>query len=74
MLRADWIFAKQHPAEPGTLAEQLAAVKLSLHLAQRRGTRAADQWEDARRLAIRHVREAHLIDNLPADDSPKGES
>jgi len=36
----------------GTLGEQLAAVRLSLYLGWRRGTSAADQWDDARRLAI----------------------
>jgi len=36
----------------GSLGEQLAAVRLSLYLGWRRGTSAADQWDDATRLAI----------------------
>lgn len=36
----------------GTFAQELAAVRLSVYLARRRGTTAADQWADARRLAV----------------------
>ena len=38
------------------LGQQFAAVGLSLFLADRRGTSAADQWQDARTLAIPHAR------------------
>ena len=72
MLSVYRFFDKAHPAEPGTLAEQLAAVEVSLHLAERRGTRSADQWDDARRLVIKHVREAHHIDHLPTGENESG--
>ena len=48
--------ARPTPDQPGTLAEQLAAVDLSLYLGARRGTTAADEWADARRLVMPHAR------------------
>ncbi|PHQ32451.1 hypothetical protein CEE69_25315 [Rhodopirellula bahusiensis] len=43
------------PNQPGTLAQQLAAVSVAIYLAERRGTTAADEWKDARQLVIPHV-------------------
>ena len=45
------------PGEPGSLAEQIAAVGLSLYLGRRRRTSAAAEWQDARRLVMPHARE-----------------
>lgn len=41
---------------PGTFAEQLRLIELSLYLAERRGQRVRDCWEDARALVIAHAR------------------
>ncbi|MEO9934323.1 hypothetical protein [Rhodopirellula bahusiensis] len=43
------------PNQPGTLGQQLAAVSVSLYLAERRGQTAAEVWDDARRLVIPHA-------------------
>jgi len=43
------------PNEPGTLEQQVAAVRVSLYLADRRGTTAEQQWTDAPRLGIPHA-------------------
>lgn len=40
------------PDQPGTLGEQLLTVAVSLHLAERTGTPAAQQWERARALVM----------------------
>ena len=44
------------PNEPGTFAEQFAAIGLSLYLGRRRRTSARDEWDDARRLVMPHAR------------------
>ena len=44
------------PNEPGSLAEQFAAVGLALYLGSRRRTSAAAEWDDARRLVMPHAR------------------
>ncbi len=43
--------------EPGTLAEQLAAVNVAIYLGRRRGTDARSEWHDARRLVMPHTHE-----------------
>lgn len=43
------------PEQPGTLGQQIAAVTLSLYLAQRRCSTAAAEWQDARALVIPHA-------------------
>lgn len=45
------------PNDPGTLGQQLAAVFLSIYLGRRRGTSAAREWQDARRLVMPHARQ-----------------
>jgi len=45
------------PNEPGTLEQQVATVRVSLYLGDRRGTSAEQQWTDARRLVIPHAGE-----------------
>lgn len=42
--------------QPGSLAQQLAAINVALYLGSRRNTSAAEQWADARRLVIPHAR------------------
>ena len=44
------------PGEPGTFAEQFAAIGLALYLGSRRRTSAAAEWQDARRLVMQHAR------------------
>ena len=45
------------PSEPGTLAEQFAAIGLALYLGRRRRTSAAAEWQAARGLVMKHARE-----------------
>ncbi|WP_417736296.1 hypothetical protein [Rosistilla oblonga] len=40
----------------GTLAQQMAAIGLSIYLGDRRGTTAAEEWDDAHRLIVPHRR------------------
>ncbi|PHQ34596.1 hypothetical protein CEE69_14375 [Rhodopirellula bahusiensis] len=47
--------ATPSPNQPGTLGQQLAAISVSLYLAERRGLTAAEVWDDARRLVIPHA-------------------
>lgn len=46
----------RRPDEPGTLGEQLAAIALSLQLADECGDCAADRWDEARRRVRRPIR------------------
>lgn len=45
------------PNEPGTLRQQLSAVEVAIYLGRRRGTSAAEQWQDARRLVMPHAQQ-----------------
>ena len=47
--------------EPGTLGEQLAAIGISLALAEQQGTTAAMQWDQALQLA----KDSNLTLTLP---------
>lgn len=40
---------------PGTLGEQLAISSTALYLAERRGLRVRDVWQDARALVLSHA-------------------
>jgi hypothetical protein len=59
--------AKPTHEQPGSLAEQLAAVGLSLYLADRRASTAAVEWQDARALAIPHARPTIAVSDPPSD-------
>ena len=48
-------------SEPGTLGEQLAAIGISLALAEQHGTTAAMQWDQALQLA----KDSNLTLTLP---------
>lgn len=45
-----------HPSEPGTLAQQYAAVNRSFKLADERGSYAHSQWDEARRDVMPHAK------------------
>ena len=42
--------------EPGTIAQQLAAIEVAIYLGDRRKTDARREWSDARKLVIPHAR------------------
>jgi len=56
-----------HHSEPGTLSQQLAAIGICLYLAERRGTTADVEWQDARAICIPHAKPSVFVSNSPSD-------
>lgn len=59
--------ANPHRSEPGTLIQQFAAIGISLYLAERRGTTAETEWQDARAMLIPHARPTIVVSDAPSD-------
>jgi hypothetical protein len=47
---------KPTPDQPGTWAQQLAAIEVAIYLGDRRKTDARREWSDARKLVLPHAR------------------
>ncbi|MDF1843377.1 MAG: hypothetical protein P1U77_18220 [Rubripirellula sp.] len=56
-----------HHSEPGTLSQQLTAIGICLYLADRRGTSADVEWQDARGICIPHARPTVFVSDPPSD-------